>query len=85
MLSLAAPLLAEVLEVEATKLVINYGLNRVRFPTPVPVGSRIRLGAFLEEVQDVPGGVQAVIDATFELEDAPKPACVAEILIREYV
>ncbi len=84
-LSLAAPLLAEVLEVEATKLVINYGLNRVRFPTPVPVGSRIRLGAFLKEVQDVPGGVQAVIDATFELEDAPKPACVAEILIREYV
>jgi len=84
-LSLAAPLLAEVLDVEATKLIINYGLNRVRFPTPVPVGSRIRLGVFLKEVQDVPGGVQAVIDATFELEDATKPACVAEILIREYI
>jgi acyl dehydratase len=84
-LSLAAPLLAEVLDVEATKLIINYGLNRVRFPTPVPVGSRIRLGVFLKEVQDVPGGVQAVIDATFELERATKPACVAEILIREYI
>ncbi|MGO9974104.1 MAG: MaoC family dehydratase [Solirubrobacteraceae bacterium] len=84
-LSLAAPLLAEVLEVEATKLIINYGLNRVRFPTPVPVGSRIRLGVLLKEVQDVTGGVQAVIDATFELEGATKPACVAEILIREYV
>jgi acyl dehydratase len=83
-LSLAAPLLAEVLEVEATKLIVNYGLNRVRFPTPVPVGRRIRFGAFLKEVQDVSGGVQAVIDATFELEGATKPACVAEILIREY-
>jgi acyl dehydratase len=84
-LSLATPLLAEVLDFEATKLIINYGLNRARFPTPVPVGSRIRLGAFLNEVHDVTGGVQAVIDATFELEGATKPACVAEILFQEYV
>jgi len=84
-LSLATPLLAEVLDFEATKLIINYGLNRVRFPTPVPVGSRIHLGAFLKEVHDVTGGVQAVIDVTFELEGATKPACVAEILFREYV
>ena len=84
-LSLATPLLAEVLDFEATKLIINYGLNRVRFPTPVPVGTRIRLGAFLKEVHDVTGGVQAVIDVTFELEGATKPACVAEILLREYV
>ncbi|MGA2928601.1 MAG: MaoC family dehydratase [Solirubrobacteraceae bacterium] len=84
-LSLATPLLAEILDFEATKLIVNYGLNRVRFPTPVPVGSRIRLGVFLKDVQDVPGGAQAVVDATFELEGAAKPACVAEILFREYV
>jgi acyl dehydratase len=84
-LSLAIPLLGEILDFEATELIINYGLNRVRFPTPVPVGTRVRLGAFLKEVHDVTGGVQAVIDVTFELEGATKPACVAEILFREYV
>lgn len=82
---LAVPLLNEIFQVTAAKLVINYGLNKVRFPAPVPVGSRLRLGAFLSEVQDVPGGVQAVIDATFEIEGGSKPVCVAEILLRDYV
>jgi acyl dehydratase len=84
-LSLAVPLLFDVFEVEGTNFVVNYGVNRVRFPTPVPVGRRIRLGAMLKAVKDVPGGVQALIEATFELEGASKPPCVAEILLRFYV
>ena len=83
-LSLAAPMLEEILGVEGTKLIVNYGLDRVRFPAPVPVGSRIRLGALLKEVEDVAGGVQAVIEATFELEGSTKPPCIAEILFRYY-
>jgi acyl dehydratase len=83
-LSLAIPMLEEVFDVEGTKLIVNYGLNRVRFPAPVPVGSRIRLGADLKSVEDVSGGVQAVIEVTFELEGGAKPPCVAEILYRYY-
>jgi len=84
-LSLAAPMLEEILDVEGTELIVNYGLNRVRFPAPVPVGSRIRLGALLKEVEDISGGVQASIEATFELEGGAKPPCIAEILFRHYV
>ena len=84
-LSLAAPMLEEILDVEGTELIVNYGLNRVRFPAPVPVGSRIRLGALLKEVEDISGGVQASIEATFELEGGAKPPCIAEILFRYYV
>jgi acyl dehydratase len=84
-LSLAAPMLEEILDVQGTKLIVNYGLDRVRFPTPTPVGSRIRLGALLKSVEDVSGGVQAVIEATFELEGGTKHPSVAEILFRYYV
>ncbi len=84
-LSLAVPLLFDVFEVQGTNFVVNYGVDRVRFPTPVPVGKRIRLGALLRTVHDVPGGVQALIEATFELEGAVKPPCVAEILFRFYL
>ena len=84
-LSLAVPLLFEVLEVRGTNFVVNYGVDRVRFPTPVPVGKRIRLGALLKTVKDVPGGVQALVEAAFELEGASKPPCVAAILFRFYV
>ncbi len=84
-LSLAVPLLFEVLAVQGTNFVVNYGVNRVRFPTPVPVGSRIRLGAVLKDVRDVAGGVQTLVEATFELEGADKPPCVAEILFRFYL
>ncbi|MGO9752317.1 MAG: MaoC family dehydratase [Solirubrobacteraceae bacterium] len=84
-LSLAVPLLFEVLALEGTSFVVNYGVNRVRFPTPVPVGGRIRLGAVLKEVRAVTGGVQALVEATFELEGSRKPPCVAEILFRFYL
>jgi acyl dehydratase len=84
-LSLAVPLLFDVFEVQGTNFVVNYGVDRVRFPTPVPVGKRIRLGALLRTVDDVSDGVQVMIEATFELEGAKKPPCVAEILFRYYV
>jgi len=84
-LSLAVPMLEEILDVKGTKLIVNYGLNRVRFPAPVPVGSRIRLGALLKQVEDASGGVQAFVEATFELEGGAKPPCIAEILFRYYV
>lgn len=84
-LSLAVPLLFEVLEIEGTDFVVNYGVNRVRFPAPVPVGGMIRLGAMLDDVSEVSGGVQTLIGATFELEGERKPPCVAEILFRFYL
>ena len=61
---------------------VNYGLNRVRFPAPVPSGGRIRARFRVETVDEIPGGVQAAIAATVELEGAEKPACVAELVLR---
>jgi acyl dehydratase len=83
-LSLVVPLLSEVVDVRGSALAINYGCNRVRFPAPVPAGSRIRLGALLKEVETIAGGVQALFDATVELEGGTKPACVAEVIYRYY-
>jgi acyl dehydratase len=83
-LSLVAPLLFELLQVEGVSMGINYGLDRVRFPAPVPVGSRIRAGAELAEVTDVGGGLQSKLVVTFEVENGDKPACVAEVLVRHY-
>jgi acyl dehydratase len=73
------PLLSqEVFRIEGLAMSINYGLNRVRFPTPVRVGSRIRADVELTDVVDVPQGKQAVVRYTVEIEGQPKPACVAE-------
>jgi acyl dehydratase len=83
-LSLVAPMMFELLQVEGVSMGINYGLDRVRFPAPVPVGSRIRAGAELAEVTDVAGGVQSKVVVTFEVENGDKPACVAEVLVRHY-
>jgi acyl dehydratase len=83
-LSLIAPLLGELLHVDGVSMGINYGLDRVRFPAPVPVGARIRAGAELAEVNEVPGGVQSKLVVTFEVENGDKPACVAEVLVRHY-
>ena len=63
---------------------INYGYEKVRFPAPVPVNSRVRMRAELLSVDDVPGGVQFKVRQTFEVEGAEKPACVAEALARVY-
>src|SRR5690606_7758718 len=61
---------------------INYGTNKVRFPAPVPVGSRVRMGAEILAVDDVPGGVQLTLRNTVEIEGSDKPACVVEGLSR---
>ena len=63
---------------------INYGLNKLRFPSPVPVGAKVRAGATLATVEDVEGGAQVVLTVTFEIEGGAKPACVAEVLFRYY-
>ena len=64
---------------------VNYGTNKVRFPSPVPVGAKLRLGATLAGVEDVTGGAQLTIALVFEIEGAPKPSCVAEVVYRYYV
>lgn len=63
---------------------LNYGLDRVRYPSPMPVGKRVRMRAHLTSVTDVPGGVQIALTHTFECEDAEKPVCVAKVLARLY-
>jgi acyl dehydratase len=83
-LALLIPLWTELLEVRGISMSINYGLNKVRFPAPVPVGSKIRLSATLTAVNDVRGGVEAVVDAVLEREGAAKPACVAQAIYRYY-
>jgi acyl dehydratase len=75
-LSLAPVLLNQILRVDNMKFGVNYGANKVRFPSPVPVGSELRLGVTVAEAEDVEGGVQVTYDMVFEVRDAPKPACV---------
>jgi acyl dehydratase len=84
-LSLVPRLLPEILDVSGFGLVVNYGCDRVRFPSPVPVGSKVRANAVLDTVADVAGGVQLTITMTFSVEGAAKPACVATILVRHLV
>ena len=83
-LSLGPKLLPQIMQVQGVKMGVNYGANKVRFPSPVPVGAKLRAGASLAEVEDVAGGVQVTMDVTFEVDGAPKPACVAQILLRYY-
>jgi acyl dehydratase len=83
-LSLAPTLLAEVLQVEGVAMGVNYGANKVRFPSPVPVGSNLRLGATIKNVEDVAGGIQVTVESVFEVEGATKPSCVAELVFRYY-
>ena len=83
-LSLTPALLSEVLEVSGITMAVNYGLNKLRFPAPVPVGSKVRAGVQLDQVEDVSGGVQVTLATTFEVEGGTKPVCVAEILFRYY-
>jgi acyl dehydratase len=64
------------------ELTVNYGVNRVRFPAPVPVGSRVRASFRVEDVEEVAGGRQARVAATIEREGGEKPACVAELVFR---
>ncbi len=83
-ISLAPPLLGQVLRVEGVKMGVNYGINKLRFPSPVPVGAKLRAGATLASVEEIPGGAQVAMDATFEVEGADKPSCVAQVVYRYY-
>ena len=83
-LGLVIPLWSELLQVEKVGMAVNYGLNRLRFPAPVPVGSRIRLKGKLASATEVTGGVEVVADLNMEVEGAEKPALVAEAVYRFY-
>ena len=84
-LSLGPMLYPTVVRIEGFTMGVNYGANKVRFPSPVPVGSKIRLGVKLLEVEDIANGVQMTMEFTFECQGASKPSCVAEIIFRSYV
>jgi acyl dehydratase len=83
-LSLLIPMWAQVLTVSDATMGVNYGLNKVRFPAPVPVGSRIRLTATLTDVEQVAGGLQLTVSAVIEREGSEKPVCIAEPIFRTY-
>mgnify|MGYP002653328604 FL=1 len=77
-LSLLPLLAGDIFTVNGPKLVINYGLNKVRFPSPVKVGSRIRANAEIVSIDDSPAGVTMVVRSTVQIDGVEKPACVAE-------
>jgi acyl dehydratase len=81
-LSLLIPMWSQVLTVTDSSMAVNYGLNKVRFPAPVPVGSKIRLTATLADVEEVTGGLQVTVAAVIEREGSDKPVCVAEPVFR---
>lgn len=84
-LSLGPMLYPQIVRIEGFSMGVNYGANKVRFPSPVPVGARLRLGVKLLQIEELPGGVQTTMEFTFECEGAAKPSCVAEIIFRSYV
>jgi acyl dehydratase len=83
-LSLIPVLLGSVMKVDGVSMGVNYGTNKVRFTSPVPVGSEIRAGATLASLEAVTGGVQVALDVTVEVKDSPKPSCVAQVVFRYY-
>jgi len=83
-LSLLPKLMADAVSVPDVKMGVNYGLNKVRFPAPVPVGSRLRAHMTLQAVEDIPGGAQVTWLVTIEREGSDKPVCVAESISRRY-
>jgi acyl dehydratase len=84
-LSLVIPLFGGLLKVNGTRMGVNYGLEKVRFPNPVRVGSRIRLAATVVDVAEVTGGLQMTCDFTVQIEGQDKPACVARTIYRQYL
>jgi len=76
--------MSRLLNVSDAKMGLNYGLDKVRFPAPLPVGAQWRGGGEIVEVSEVGGGLQVKVRGTIEVKDAEKPACVAECLVRLY-
>ena len=83
-LSLAPVFSYELFELTGVAMGINYGTNKVRFPAPLPVGSKVRMRMALQDVSDIPGGAQLTMLLTFERDGGDKPVCVAETLSRVY-
>lgn len=83
-LSLGPRLGPQIYTVSGISMGVNYGTEKVRFPSPVPVGSKLRLGATLLDVTDVAGGAQITMEFVFEVDGAPKPSCVAQVIFRYY-
>ncbi len=84
-LALMIPLFTQLLDIQGVKMSINYGIEKVRFPSPVLVGSKVRLLAYVVSVEDVAGnGVQMVMNFTVEIDGSDKPACVAQVVYRHY-
>ncbi len=83
-LSLIPLLSRQVFGMEGFTFALNYGLNRVRFPSPMPVGGKVRCTVKVAEVQEIPGGAQTTMEMTLEREGGEKPVCVAETLVRAY-
>ncbi len=83
-LSLLIPMWSQVLVVTDVGMAVNYGLNKVRFPAPVPVGSKLRLTATLKDVEEVTGGLQVTATAVIERDGGDKPVCIAEPVFRFY-
>ncbi len=81
-LSLGPKFSYEIMDMQGFAFGVNYGYGKVRFPAPLPVGSKVRMRAALTNVDDVPGGIQITVTQTFEVEGAEKPVCVAESLAR---
>jgi acyl dehydratase len=84
-LSLLPMLMPQILETTGFRMGVNYGTEKVRFPSPVPVGSRVRAGATLDSATPFGGGVQMVVTVTVEVEGASKPSMVATTLTRRYL
>jgi acyl dehydratase len=83
-LSLAPRFSYDLWRLDGVAMALNYGLNKVRFPAPVPVGSNVRMRVTVQAVEDIPGGAQITMLNTFEREGGDKPVCVAESLTRVY-
>jgi acyl dehydratase len=83
-LSLIVPLVSQTYTVTDAKMGVNYGLNKVRFPAPVPVGSKVRARVTLKDVEEVAGGLQNILAVTIEREGGDKPVCIAELVARFY-
>ena len=80
-LSLIARFGDELFQVDGVSAKLNYGVNKVRFPAPVPVGSRVRAGASISSTAETPAGIQVSLNWVIELENSTKPACVAETVV----
>src|ERR687885_367896 len=84
-LSLVSALSAQIIEAKGFRMGVNYGADKIRFMSPVPVGARIRASATLDDAKEFEGGVQMTLGITMEIENQSKPAMVAAILFRRYV